>query len=422
MREQRISKGEKTMDTRQLCATSALAGLLALGSSGAIAHHPKKVTVDCTHGHTIARALTRGDEDRHLLVVIRGTCNETVDIDREDVTLRGETGSNPTINGPDPALDTITVRADRVAIEALTVTGGRNGIVARGAGGLSVLGTTVEMTGRTGIILSSGSGGTIDASTVQQNPRDGIALEGSQATIINSNVSLNTRFGVFVSLSSAARIGVDQRNNAAGNTISQNGATGINVIFNGSALIGNNNITSNGADPVTTSGRNGIAVVQATADIAGSNTIANNGGRGVFVRSGSVQIGNPSFAFSTVNTITGNGSASEPGGIFAYLGANLLIRDADIDANNGFGLGLSVRSSAQLINSQIRNSLPAGPNPGDGIRLSLGAALLPNAPNSVISGNAGFGLQCTDPESSVANTIFLTFVPPNSQSPSCTFF
>jgi hypothetical protein len=402
------------MNARQWGGRSLLAALLALGSSGAIAHGThgtKTVTVNCAHGQTIAHALKRGDEDRQLVILVRGTCNETVDIDREDVTLRGETGSGPTINGPDPALDTITVRADRVAIEGLTVSGGRNGIVARGAGGLSVLGTTVQLTGRTGIIVSSGSGATIDASTVQSNPRDGVALEGSQASIINSSVSQNARFGVFVGLSSAARIGVDNANNAAGSTISQNGATGINVIFNGSALIGNNNISSNGTDPAAP-GRNGIAVVQATADIAGANTIANNPGPGIFVRAGSLQVGNPSFAFSTVNTITGNGG----GGIFALLGSNVLIRDADMDANSGFGLGLTLRSSAQLINSQIRN------NVGDGIRLSLGSALLPNGPNSVISGNTGFGLQCTDPESSVANTLFLTFVPPNSMSPTCTFF
>jgi hypothetical protein len=162
--------------------------------------------------------------------------------------------------------------------------------------------------------------------------------------------------------------------------------------------------------------------VQATADIAGSNTIANNAGQGIFLRSASVQIGNPGLPFSSVNTITGNGNPGQAGGIFAFLGSSLVVRDAEISGNHGFGLGLTLRSSVQLINSRIRDNLASGPNPGDGIRLAFGSSLFASAPNSTISGNAGFGLQCTDGESSVVNTLALTFVPPNGQSPACTGF
>ena len=79
-----------------------------------------------------------------------------------------------------------------------------------------------------------------------------------------------------------------------------------------------------------------------------------------------------------------------------------MIRDAVISGNSGVGLGLSLKSQAQLFGSTIQN------NPGDGIRLLLGSALLILPPSTAVSGNTGFGLQCLDSESSVANTGLLT--------------
>ena len=55
--------------------------------------------MNCGSGKTLAKALERGNEDRPLLVLVQGVCNETVVIERSDVTLRGEPGA--AINGPD---------------------------------------------------------------------------------------------------------------------------------------------------------------------------------------------------------------------------------------------------------------------------------------------------------------------------------
>ena len=85
----------------------------------------------------------------------------------------------------------------------------------------------------------------------------------------------------------------------------------------------------------------------------------------------------------------------------------MVIRDAVISGNNGFGLGLSLKSDGQLSSSTIQNNLPAG-STGDGIRLIFGSGLFISQPNTIVSGNAGFGLQCTDGESSVVNTLFLS--------------
>ena len=268
--------------------TRAILALIAgtfLGSAAVAANsEPRTVTVNCSAGKTLAKALERGNEDRPLLILVRGTCNENVTVDRDDVTLRGEPGFAGAIVGPDAGLDTVTVLSSRVAIEDLAISGGRNGIVSGGAGRLAVRGSTVQSTGRTGIVVGSSSGATIDGSTIQLNPRDGVSVEGSQATVINSTVSQNGRVGIFVGTASAVRIGIDNQNNAAATTVSQNGANGVNV-FMGAALIANSSITQNGADPASTAGRAGIGVTQGTADIAGSNTISNNAGQGVFARS-----------------------------------------------------------------------------------------------------------------------------------------
>lgn len=397
-----------------------IAGAFLSNPVAAANSEPRTVTVNCSAGKTLAKALERGNEDRPLLVLVRGTCNENVTIDRDDVTLRGEAGFAGAIAGLDAALDTLTILSSRVAVEDLVISGGRNGIVSGGAGRLAVRGTTVQSTGRTGIVVGSSSGATIDGSTIQLNPRDGVSIEGSQATVINSTVSQNGRVGIFVGTASAVRIGIDNQNNAAATTVSQNGANGINV-FMGAALIANTSITQNGADPASSAGRAGIGVTQGTADIAGSNTISNNAGQGVFARSSTVQIGNTSFAFPSANTISANGSAAQPGGVFGLLGTSFVIRDAVISGNQGFGVGLSTRSQAQLFGSQITGTVAAGGNPGDGIRVFFGSALTPFTPPSVVSGNAGAGLLCTDAESSAINLGLLGSAG-NGAPDSCTSF
>jgi hypothetical protein len=386
--------------------------------------HAKTLTVDCMSGDSLARALARAEERKLTLIVIRNICIESVTVDRSDVTLRGDPASGGGISGPDPNVNTLTVTGDRVTIENLTVTGGRNGIVGLGAAGLTIRNAAVQSTGRNGIVYLNGSSGQVEGCNVRLNPRDGINVEAAQATILNSTVESNGRFGVHVTNGGSARIGLNNRNEGnhdgptrTGNTIKNNGASGINVGFGSAAIIAVNDITGNGADLSTASGRNGIAVVQATADIAGSNTISGNTGQGILARSSSVQLGNPNFNFSTTNTITNNGDAASPGGIFAFLGSAMLIRDAVINENKGPGLAFSTRSHGQLFSSAIQNNrtigvcapFPALPcNAGDAVRLIFGSGLLVSAPNTVVSGNAGWGLQCTDAESSVVNTGLLS--------------
>jgi hypothetical protein len=378
------------IDTKRGAILALAAGVFL---SGPVAASPaaRTVEVNCSSGKTLAAALERSGEGP-LLVLVQGVCNETVVIERADVTLRGEAGA--AINGPDPALDALTIRADRVSIENLVVSGGRNGIVAEGAGNAVVRGTTVQSTGRTGILVVWGSGMLIDGSTVQSNPRDGVSAEGSQLTLINSTVRQNARIGVLLSSATSARIGIDHANNPAASTITQNGSNGISINTGSGAIVGNSNITFNGADLATTSGRFGITVNGASADIAGGNTIANNSGTGIFLRSATATIGVLVFGPTSVNTLTGNGSPTSQGGVQAFLNSSLVIRDAVITGNQGVGVILSTRSVAQILNTQVQGTASVGPGSGDGIRLVLGSSLLPSTPPSSVSGNAGAGLTC----------------------------
>jgi hypothetical protein len=385
-------------------AILALVAGAFLGGPAAANPEPRVVEVDCSNGNTLASALERGSEDRPLLVRVLGVCNETVTIERADVTLRGEPGA--AINGPDAALDALTIRADRVAIENLVVSGGRNGILISGASNAVVRGTTVQSTGRTGIIGIGGSAILIDASTVQSNPRDGVSVEGSQLTLANSTVRQNARTGVLLSTSAAARIGIDNANNPAASTITQNGSSGISVNTGSAAIIGNSSITSNGADPAATSGRFGIAVGGSSVDIAGGNTIADNSGTGLFLRGSSATIGSLVFGPTSVNTISNNGDALSSGGIFAFLGSTLTVRDAVISGNRGWGLGLGTRSVAQITNTQIQGNVPTAPGTGDGIRMFLGASLQTSTPPSSVTGNAGAGIACFG-DSAISNAAFL---------------
>src|SRR5882762_8501854 len=152
------------------------------------------VNVDCASGGSISQALAAGARR----VVVRGTCSESVTISRDDVTLQGDGTVGGRIHGPDPDVNTVLITGNRVIIEALTVSGGRNGITGLGASNLTVRNCTVQSTGRSGIAYANGASGTIDGCTVHSNPRDGIVVDGAYATLINSTVINNTRNGVGV--------------------------------------------------------------------------------------------------------------------------------------------------------------------------------------------------------------------------------
>jgi parallel beta-helix repeat protein len=364
----------------------------------------RTTVVDCASGDTVANALTRGDDRKSLTILISGSCTESVVINRSDIKLAAA-APGATLIGPDGAIDVIRVTGSRVTIDGIAVTGGRNGITADGAAGMIVQNALVQGTGRNGITYAHGASGIVDTVVVTGNARDGVAIDAASGTVINSQVTQNTRHGVGVFTNGSARIGVDNFNNPAGNVISANGYAGIHIVFGSTALIAKNQITGNGTSADATAIRIGINLQSASADIIGGNTISGNAGTGVNLTRSSANFGDPQFSgITTVNTISGNGSAASQGGIFAFNGSSLTLRDAVISNNAVFGVVLSLRSSGQISGTTIQNTVATIPGGGDGIRLVFGSGLFAATPNSTITGNPGFGLNCTDGESSVINT------------------
>ena len=359
----------------------------------------RTTTVDCAAGDTVATALRHGDERKSLTILVNGTCSEHVVINRSDIKLAAA-APGAAISGPDPTIDVIRVTGTRVTLHGITVTGGRNGVTADGAAGLIVQNAVLRGTGRNGITYAHGASGVVDGCTVVNNARDGVAVDSASATVINSEVSHSGRMGIGVFNGGSARIGIDNFNVGAGNVISANTVNGVHIVFGSTALIAMNQITGNGTGNPTGSG---INLTSASADIVGGNMVSGNAGTGINLRSSSAVIGDQNFGLTTVNTVTGNGNPASQGGISGFLGSSMSIRDAVISGNAVAGLILTTRSSVQIASTTIQNNLATLPGNGDGIRIVLGSALFAQAPNGTVTGNAGFGLLCTDAESSVIN-------------------
>lgn len=430
-----------------LCRSSEVAVHWTIGTPSG----PASVTVDCAAGQTITQALQ--NPGTPLTITVRGTCIENVRITRDDVTLRGEPGA--TVDGSSgPGANTITVLADRVAIEGLTVTGGRNGIEAAGAGRVSIQNCTVQNTGSNGIVFFQGSDGTVNACTIQNAVRFGIHIEGGSATITNSTISGNDT-GINLSNNGGGRIGVDNVGQVAGNVITGNAREGIFLDLGASAVISGNTINNNtgtgvglrsGASAMfrgnTISGnaRGGISLeLGASARILG-NTINNNTGNGVRLGSGAtaalvgntisgntfnpatlsagVAVDGGSSASLSGNTISGNGGAGvlvvastvnisadmitgngpghvgNQGGVFAFLGSSVSIRNATISQNTGRGVWLQTLSIGAISGGSIQN------NTGFGIFLEMGAGLTLFFAPVTVTGNGAFDLVCSDAEAS----------------------
>jgi hypothetical protein len=156
-----------------------------------------------------------------------------------------------------------------------TVTGGRNGISIQGGSGATLRNCTVHA-GGTGIISGIGivfraANGAVDRCASTANPADGFLLEGSTATITNSDFSSNARAGIIMLNGSAARIGLTDLLAPAGKTIRNNGSNGAHVTLNSMAVFVGNTISGNGTNPAGPFGRVGIGVYHARVNVSGGS-------------------------------------------------------------------------------------------------------------------------------------------------------
>lgn len=240
---------------------------------------PGTFAIDCNAGQTITEALK--DLISRDTLLVSGMCNENVSVGegKNNITLDGQ--GTATINGPDPASETITIRGRRITVRGFTITGGRHGVRVRGGGPATIANNTIQATGGQGIAVTEGGDATIDSNTIQNNPNDaGIVLvHHSSADILNNTIQNNGRHGIFLYGNASADIGIrgTQSTTNSPNLIQNNGDSGIAVTRSSQALIVANIIRNNA--------RHGIDVSQVSnADVA-SNAIDGNSGDGIRVHS-----------------------------------------------------------------------------------------------------------------------------------------
>jgi parallel beta-helix repeat protein len=393
---------------------------------------PLTLTVDCSKGQTIAHALQQGDERKELVVIVRGTCNENVTINRDKVTLQGGPGTGATVNAPDASTDAIIVEGTDISIVGLTVTGGLRGVRAIGVQGVTILdsviqnaaqngihvisshanivGNTIQYSGNHGMAFSAANGRVQD-NQIRSNAKAGVYLQqlsalsmngntitangsngvevatGSYASLVNSQIMSNSSHGVTLDQGSSISI--------SGSTVSSNGAAGVWLYSNSTAVIDGCTIAANGTDAAAPQlVRVGVSVNFSHADIRNSS-ITNHPYRGI-VTTGTLLLGN--------TTVTGNGAD----GVVLYNGAKLGVTGGTISNNNGNGVFMILNSSGQILGATIQS------NAKHGIELLGGSKLWLFEPPSTVGGNGFYGLYCNDGESSVNDTSWLNFTPPNS--------
>ena len=340
--------------------------LIAIGSVTTASAQTLTLTVDCSRGQTITDALRQGDARKPLVVVVRGTCNEHVSITRDDVTLRGEPGTEPTVNGPDAARDTIVISKDTVNIEDLTVTGGFNGIRLQGPFVAGVRRVLVRNTANNGILLRAGDMELVD-STVENAGGSGLVLgRAASVRVVNSHFRYSHFTGIFAQNNSTLTIN--------GGTVSDNEGQGINVDYGSDGTINNVEIFNNA---------NGISVSTSHASVGGGNNIHHNREHGVIATAGAV-LGVDN------NTIRHNGQD----GVVGYLGTTVVMHGNEITDNGGTGVSCRSNCTLQIGGARITR------NAYHGVVIQLRSTLILEAPVTDATGNGWVDLWCGDTESS----------------------
>ena len=343
------------------------ATLLAASALGSASAQTITYTVDCAKGQTIAGALARADSRSPLLVNVRGTCNEFVAIARDNVTLRGD--PTATIVAPNATSDVVAVDGNGVTLENLTLTGGYYGVRNNQVVRLNVRNSVIQDTASDGIRVFVGDTRVI-GSTIQRAGGNGVYVTrgGSLGASGNSQFLNNANAGIYAYGNSTAAV--------SGSTISGN-VTGVRLEPGAEGTFSNTTISGNSGV--------GITVASSQATIGGNNVITNNGAWGIWVYSGSTA------------TIYGNRVADNAwDGISGDIGTTLILNGNQITGNGSFGVACRTNCTMELNGETLEG------NGGGGVLVETGSKLMFANGTTHWTGD-GWGLQCSDKESSVGN-------------------
>jgi hypothetical protein len=345
-----------------VAATVLAAGAFASASAQTVTY-----MVDCARGQTITGAITGGDDRKPLVVNVRGTCNEFVAIRRDNVTLRGDPTAS--ISAPSSEADLITIGANGVLLENLTLTGGRYGIVVDHAFRTNVSNCVMQDASMDGVRVLVGDVRIINNSTIQRAGANGLHVaRAASANLVDSRILDSANAGIHANLNSEVAV--------ARSTISGNG-TGVQLGNGSQGTVNNTTISGNRGV--------GITVASSQASIGTNNVITNNATWGVRVFSG---------AMATIygNRIEDNGWD----GVSGDVGATLVMNDNQIRRNGAFGIACRMNCTMENQGDTLEN------NGAGGMLIEQGSKLRFTEDPTHASGG-GWGLQCSDKESSVAN-------------------
>lgn len=388
--------------------------LTALGVLPSASAQSNTFTVDCDRGQKIASTLQLGDFRKPVLIKVRGTCSEFVNITRANVTLRGDPAAE--ILAPDNDHDLLTVSADTVALESLTLTGGLTGLSQNHQPSFVASNVDIQDTRGMGVRVRVGDARLLDC-TVRRSGGIGVSVvRGGSVILSNGSEVLDsagagisaTQHGV-ISLtdSKVLRSGAEgvviaegSRGSISRSEIKDNRAVGLNVGTSASATVTDTTISGNG----TGDGPQGDGIMLwggAQAHIVGANVITDNRDEGI-------DVAGAASAYIFGARVAGNGGD----GIMGYLGANLVLGNLVIEDNQAAGVSCQANCTAQMEDMSIHGNNAAG------INLAFDSALMLFGSAIDVTGNAPWDLYCHDAESSVNDTGLVT----GSVSPTCTGF
>ena len=410
------------------------------GSGGGTMH-----TVDCSSG-TIAAAMEQAQPGDTIM--ISGTCEESVVVDKDGITLDG--GGSAVIDGMNDDTVGILIRGQQgVTVKGLTVQNGLNGIKIVESGAARLQDVTVqnsrEMTGHDSAhgIVVAGSASAVLMGRIAANNNDGIGIGvwNSSSVFVFGNIVVDgiefPRASLEANNNGAQGIEIGRGSSlhaASGSSTpamiqaNNNGLNGINVVQSGSAQFGGGadvEAVGNGesglnlfngssvtmqtwgspARGVTAAFNNnagwaGISVYDHSSlvllhfdDISTSIAAENNTGVGLGVGQNSSVRFVTVFPQSTSPSVTFSNNGSY-GGVAVYQNATVTVRvPADISNNTNDGFNIWGDCFVD-IGQETDGAVTVNDNGGNGISALLATALVLDGVS--IEDNSGHGVAIYD--------------------------
>ena len=147
---------------------------------------PASYAVDCASG-TIAEAMSKAQPGDTIMIT--GTCGETVEVNKDGITLDGN--ESAVIDGMDTDGSVISVVGHQnVAIKGLTIQGGNVGIrVANNA--YAYLEEVVVKNNEDGVVVLTNSAVFVNDCTIEENQQDGIRVKDNSTVRLDEITSRN---------------------------------------------------------------------------------------------------------------------------------------------------------------------------------------------------------------------------------------